>query len=206
MNWATNLGMKLYFWSVFLSQCWNWCQLSIYYFLASSLRNPPITSRRSVSSQLLVSASMTKFFRKNVRSSPTFPENDLGVAMDLSLLDCPRIIHSATCLFLSSAWFQPSLFSITGIFRRSLGHHVFFLSGSSLLLLLSSPLSLLVRRIFLLVQLSFLPKPMSLSFPLLGLFRNIWLDDEIFCVVYSRRSSASSFSSFPLSEMILMVD
>src|SRR6266540_5924896 len=50
----------------------------MYHFLALFLRNPPITSRRSVLSQPLASASTTKFFRNEVGFSPTFLTNDFG--------------------------------------------------------------------------------------------------------------------------------
>ena len=50
LNLATNLDTKLYLWSVPSSQCCNLCQLSMYHSLTSSLKNPPMTSRRSVSS------------------------------------------------------------------------------------------------------------------------------------------------------------
>jgi len=56
------------------------------YSLALSLRNPPITFRRSVSSYPLASASTIKFSRKDVGSSPTFSEKDLGVVIGFSRL------------------------------------------------------------------------------------------------------------------------
>src|SRR6266511_2971003 len=112
------------------------------YSLASSLRNPLITSKRSVSSQPLASASTIKFSRKDVGSSPTFPENGLGVVMGFPLLACLLIIHSATSLSLFS--FCSCMVSPweTGIFRRGLGCHGFLCSDSSSLLLLSPPPSL----------------------------------------------------------------
>src|SRR6266540_5869712 len=89
--------------------------------LVSSLRNPLMTSKRSVSSQPLASASTIKFSRKDVGSSPTFPENDLDVVMGFPLLDCPLIIHSATNLSLLSFCSCKVLPCGVGIFLRGLG-------------------------------------------------------------------------------------
>src|SRR6266542_224725 len=93
--------------------------------LVSSLRNPLMTSNRSVLSQPLALASTIKFSRKDVESSPTFSENDLGVVMGFPLLTCPLIIHSATNLSRFS-FCSCNVFSCeTEIFLRSLGCHGF---------------------------------------------------------------------------------
>src|SRR6266540_5098596 len=110
---------------------------------ASSLRNPPITSKRLVSSQPLASASITRFFKKEVGSSPTFPENDLGMVIGFPLFDYLLIIHSATALSLFSACSLAFSLVEIFIFLRALGCQGFLLSSSSsLLLLLSLPSSL----------------------------------------------------------------
>src|SRR6266540_6062986 len=149
LNLATNFSTKLCLWSVASSQCCILCQLSINHSLASSLRNPPITSRRSVSSHPLASASTTKFSRKNVGFSPTFPENGFDVVMGFPLLAWPFIIHSATNLSLFSFCSCKVLSWETGIFLRGLGCSGFLESGSSSLLLLSSPPPPLAGGIFL---------------------------------------------------------
>src|SRR6266540_1335167 len=96
--------------------------------LASSLRKLPMTSRRSVSSQLLASTSTIKFSRKDVGSSPTFPENDLDVVIGFPLLAWPLIIHSATNLSQFSFCSCKVLPCVTGIFLRGLRCHGFLWS------------------------------------------------------------------------------
>ncbi len=138
LNLATNFGTKLCLWSVASSQYWILCRLSMNHSLVSSLRNPPITSSKSVSSHPLALASTIKFFRKDVGSFSTFPENDLGVVIGFLLLACPLIIHSAINLSLFS-FCSCKVFSWeTRIFLRGLGCHSFLWSGSSSLLLLLS--------------------------------------------------------------------
>ncbi len=109
------------------------------HFLTSSLRNSPITLRRSVSSHLLVSVYTTRFSKNDVGSSSTLPANDLDVIISLSYLDCPQTIYLTTCLSLFMARFFTS--SGTIIFYLNLGRQISLLSDSlSLLLLLLSPL------------------------------------------------------------------
>src|SRR6266542_2302854 len=100
------------------------------YSQASSLRNPPLTSKRSVSFQPLASVSIIRFSKNNVGSSLTLPENDFGVIIGFPLFDCPLIIHSATVLSLFSAclWIL-SLVEIF-IFLRALGCQGFLWSIS----------------------------------------------------------------------------
>src|SRR6266542_1228651 len=96
------------------------------YSQVSSLRNPLITSKRSVPSQLLASTSITRFSKKEVESSPTFPENDFGMVIGFPLFDCPLIIHSATTLSLFSACSLALSLVRIFIFLQALGAKAFF--------------------------------------------------------------------------------
>src|SRR6266542_296634 len=109
----------------------------MYHSLISSLKNFPMTSRKSVSSQPLASALIIKFSRKNVGSSSTFPENDFEMVISLPLFVWPLIIHLATILSLFLAFSYALSLVILLIFQWVLGCYSFLRSGSSSLLLLS---------------------------------------------------------------------
>src|SRR6266498_61119 len=143
-----NFGTKLCLWSVPSSQYWSLCLLSMFHSLVSSLRNPLITSRRSISSQPLASASIIRFYKKDMGSSSTFSEKDLGVVMGFPLFDWPFIIHSATILSLFSACSCILSPSGTLIFQWDLGCHGLLGFRSSSLLLSSSPPPPLAGGIF----------------------------------------------------------
>src|SRR6266542_1527224 len=102
--------------------------------LTSSFRNPPITSRRSILSQLFALASTTRFSKKDIEFSPTLPANNLEVVIGLLHFDCLRIIHSATCRSLSAI--RSVVFSDTSIFHLNLGFYMSCLFSLLLLLLL----------------------------------------------------------------------
>ncbi len=112
------------------------CQLSMYYSLASSFRNPPIIFRKSVSSYSLVSVLITRFFKKDVGSFLTFPVKNLEVIIDFPYLAWFLTIHLAIYRSLFAAGSLAS--AGTSIFHRSLGHQTSFFSDFSLLLQLSS--------------------------------------------------------------------
>ncbi len=172
------------------------------YSLVSFFKNPPITSRRSISSHPLASTSTIRFFKNDVGSSLIFLANDLGVMIDFPHFDWSLIIYSATCLSLLAA--ESSTSSGTVIFHLVLKCQTSFCSSFSSLLLLSSSPSFSLFLIFLYHESNSLVSFLFFLFLLLEVSGKVWLDKDKFWVLSSR--SSTSFPLFPLSKMMLIVD